>query len=64
MQRSRLYLTSSEVISSPLWNLTPWRRWNTVVVSSITSQLSARPGTRFMSLSIITRRSNIWVVTR
>ena len=28
MARCRLNFTSSEVMSSPLWNLTPLRRWN------------------------------------
>src|SRR5438477_8500418 len=36
--------TSSDVISSPLWNFTPLRRDSSTVRSSIRFQLSARPG--------------------
>jgi hypothetical protein len=42
--RSIENLTSSAVKSEPSWNLTPLRRLNSQVVSSIAFQLSARRG--------------------
>src|SRR5213076_1401316 len=43
--RSRLHLTSSAVISLPLWNLTPWRRLKVQLLPpSSDLKLSARTG--------------------
>ncbi len=56
--RSKVYLTSSEVIACPLWNLTPLR--NTIVrvlASSLSLKDSARFGITFMSLSKVSRGS-------
>ena len=45
--RSRLKVktTSSAVISSPLWNFTPWRSFSSTVWSSMRRHSVARPGT-------------------
>ena len=48
--RSKVNLTSAEVISWPSWNLTPWRSLNVQVSASLlTSQDSASSGMGFMS---------------
>src|SRR6266852_6374750 len=39
------HLTVLELKASPLWNLTPWRRWNTHVLSFGFSQEVANQGT-------------------
>src|SRR5215471_17459093 len=50
-------MTSSAVNESPLWNLTFLRRWKRQWVGVSVSQLSARAGTIFRSLSRVTRPS-------
>ena len=47
IMRSKLYFTSSAVISRPLWNLTPRRTTNRYVVSLGASHRSTRSGTGF-----------------
>src|SRR5476649_1439547 len=42
--RPKVKITSSDVISSPLWNFTPLRSDSSTVRSSMRFQLSARPG--------------------
>src|SRR6185312_11020921 len=58
--------TSSDVISSPLWNFTPLRSDSSTVRSSIRFQLSARPGidSRFFFRSRAIRFSNSDCCTR
>ena len=43
--RPKLNTTSSAVISSPLWNLTPWRSFSSTVWSSMRRHSVASPGT-------------------
>ena len=58
--------TSSDVISSPLWNFTPLRSDSSTVRSSIRFQLSARPGigSSFAFRSRAIRFSKIGICTR
>ena len=60
---SKENLTSAAVKGSPLWNFTPFLKWNTVVTSSGCSHDSARLGIIFIFSSCSTNLSYIWTVT-
>src|SRR6266849_3751557 len=59
--RAKDHLTVLALKASPLWNLTPWRRWNTHVLSSGLSQEVANHGTILKFASRTTNWSYIEV---
>src|SRR5476651_2161246 len=67
--RLKVKITSSAVISSPLWNFTPLRSDISTVRSSMRFQLSARPGlasswpSRFCMISVSNMKEKVRVPT-
>jgi hypothetical protein len=59
-----VYTTSSAVNGSPLWNVTPWRRVKSIVVSSTCFHEVAKAGLISMVVgSRYTRQSKAWNAT-